>query len=116
MRGDGRVYLQPRSAVWWSCYYLRGKQYRESTGETDEQKARKFLRNRLKEVHADELGVHRFTTPQACRLTVQDLVVALKADYQLRGKLSGAKQIAPAANAGGFRRVPRGCTHRRTYR
>ena len=53
-RGDGRVYL--RGNVYFACYYLRGKQFRESTGETDEQKALKFLKTRLKEVHADEIG------------------------------------------------------------
>ena len=84
MRGDGRIYL--RGAAWWCCYYLRGKQFRESTGTTDEKQAWKFLRDRLKEVHADEKGGRPFETPQARRLTVGDLLDALKSDYVLRSK------------------------------
>ena len=28
------------SAFWWCAYYLRGKEYRESTGETDRRRPR----------------------------------------------------------------------------
>jgi integrase len=87
-RGNGRIY--PRGEVLWVAYHLRGKKIRESTGASvgDEKAAEKFLRNRLKEVHADELGARTFTTPKARRLTVHDLLEALKADLQLRGKFS----------------------------
>jgi len=43
---------------------LRGKQYRESTGETDQVRAEKFLKGRMKEVGADQIGAMRFVTPQ----------------------------------------------------
>lgn len=43
MRGDGRIFKRSGSSFYWCAYYLRGKQYRESTGETDEVKAQKFL-------------------------------------------------------------------------
>ena len=95
-RGDGRVYL--RSNVYWACYYLRGTQYRESTGEADEQRASKFLKARLKEVHADEIGARPFVTPKNQKLTVHDLLEALKANFELRGKLS-------AQNASHLRRA-----------
>lgn len=85
-RGDGRIYQ--RGQILWVCYYLRGKQFRESTQTNDPKAADKFLRKRLKEVHADEIGARTFTTPKACRLTVHDLLEALKADFELRGKLS----------------------------
>jgi integrase len=75
-----------RGKIWWVAYYLRGKEYRESTKETDEVKAGKFLQRRLKEVHADEIGARTFTTPKASRLTMHELLEALKADFELRGK------------------------------
>jgi integrase len=92
MRGDGRIFQ--RGPIYWVAYYLRGKEHREAAktkdGVTtsDPNAATKFLRARLKEVHADEVGGRTFTTSRACRLTVFDLVEALKADYALRGKLS----------------------------
>src|SRR5262249_7236047 len=54
----------------------------------DAKVAEKFLRHRMKEVGADQLGIRAFVTPQASRLTIHDLLEALKADYELRGKAS----------------------------
>jgi hypothetical protein len=71
----------------WCSYYLREKEFRESTGETDPVKAAKFLKRRLKEVGADEIGA-TFITPQSRSLLVSDLLDALKKDLQLQGKLS----------------------------
>jgi integrase len=84
--------------MFWCCYYLRGKQFRESTQETDEKAAAKFLKARLKQVHADEIGARAFVTPKASKLTVAELCAALKADFELRGKLS-------SQNASHLRRV-----------
>ena len=86
MRGDGRIFL--RGATFWCAYYLRGKEFRESTGETDEKKALNFLRIRLKEVGADELGLHKFTPPKNRRLTLRDLLESLEKDFELRDKMS----------------------------
>jgi hypothetical protein len=92
MRGDGRIFQ--RAGFYWVAYYLRGKEYREAAktkdgkSTPDQKVAEKFLRDRLKDVHADEVGGRVFTTPKAFRLTVHDLVEALKADDELRGKLS----------------------------
>jgi len=85
-RGDGRIYKQNGSANYWCCYYLRGKQFRQSTESADEKEAGKFLKARLKEVHADEIGARQFVTPKACRLTVADLLDALKAKFELDGQ------------------------------
>ena len=84
-RGNGRIY--PRGEVLWVAYHLRGKKIRDSTGASvgDEKAAEKFLRNRLKEVHADELGARTFTTPKARRLTVHDLLEASKRIYSFAG-------------------------------
>ena len=87
-RGDGRIFRRKGSAFWWAAYYLRGKEYRESTGETEENKAQKFLGRKLKEVHADQIGAKPFVGPQQERIKVSDLLNALEADYRLRGKES----------------------------
>lgn len=86
MRGDGRIYRRSGSLFWWCAYYLRGRQYRESTEETDEQKALKFLRNKLKEVHADQIGAKAFVGPQQERITIDELLDILERDYKLREK------------------------------
>ena len=83
-RGDGRVFL--RGATYWCAYYLRGVKFRESCNTSDENQANKFLRARLKEVHADEIGARGFETPAARRLTVHDLLDALKAEFELNGQ------------------------------
>jgi integrase len=88
MRGNGRIFRRPNSSMWWAAYYLRGKEFRESTGTADEVKAGKFLQGKLKEVGADQIGARTFTTPKASRLTVHELLEALKADFKLRGKES----------------------------
>jgi integrase len=96
MRGNGRIF--PRGQIWWAAYYLRGKEFRESTGEIDEGKAGKFLQRKLKEVGADQIGARAFVTPAASRLTIGELVAALEADFELRG-------IASAQNRSNLKRV-----------
>src|SRR4029077_2343818 len=66
--------------------YLRGKEYRETTCETDEQKALKFLKRRLKEVGADQIGARPFVGPRQERVTVSELLDGLERDYRLREK------------------------------
>jgi integrase len=86
----------------WCAYYLRGKEYRESTGEIDPNKAEKYLKRRLKEVGADQIGAKPFVGPQqerlkiSCGITAEDqrkpecdcLCCALDRDYRLRLKAS----------------------------
>ncbi len=86
MRGDGRIYRRPGSSLWWCAYYLRGKQYRESTEQSDEKKAFKFLRDKLKEVGADQIGKCVFVGPQQRRVTVGELLDSLETDYRIEGK------------------------------
>jgi integrase len=70
----------------WCAYYLRGTEYRESTGTADRVKALKFLKRRLKEVGADQIGKATFVGPQQERMKVDSLLDALEEDYKLRGK------------------------------
>lgn len=85
-RGDGRVYARKGSANLWCAYFLRSKEYRESTGTSDPQSAVKFLKRRLKEVGADQIGKATFLGPQQDRIKVSKLLDALEADYKLRDK------------------------------
>jgi integrase len=85
-RGDGRIFTRNGSAYLWCAYYLRGKEYRESTGTASPDKAAKFLKHRLKEVGADQIGKANFVGPQQERIKVSALLDALEADYRLRGK------------------------------
>lgn len=85
-RGDGRVFTRRGSAFLWCAYYLRGKEYRESTGTSDHQRAEKFLKRRLKEVGADQIGRASFVGPQQERMKVSNLLDALEEDYKLRAK------------------------------
>ena len=93
-RGDGRIFKNKGSSYYHCAYFLRGKEYRESTGETDPQKAEKFLRRRFKEVGADQIGKATFIGPQRERIKVGKLLDALEADYQLRGKVQRTIQIS----------------------
>ena len=88
MYGDGTLYQKPRSPFWHMQYWLRGHRYRESTKETDYEKAMKVLRRRLKEVGADQIGVKKFSGPQNERLTVGEILDSLVTDLEVRNKLS----------------------------
>ncbi len=87
-RGHGRIFQRPGSAFWWCSFYLNGKEHRESTGQTDEQKAQAYLKRRLKEAGAASLGLATFVSNQQRQLTVGELLDALVADLKLRGKHS----------------------------
>jgi len=78
-RGDGRMFL--RGKIWWVQFYDRGEQVRESTGETDEKKAGRFLRRRLGEVAT---GTRRDTR----RITYEDLRASLYGDYEVNSRKS----------------------------
>src|SRR5271169_5733614 len=85
-KAPGRIFQRKGSTFLWCAYYLRGKEYRESTGETDQQRAEKFLKRRLKEVGADQIGRATFVGPQQERMKVGKLLDALEDDYKLRAK------------------------------
>jgi integrase len=112
MRGDGRIYKQKGSSLLWCAYYLHGKQYRESTRETNPDKAAKYLKRRLREVDNDKDGTKKFVGPQAERIKISCGVVAeqqrkpdcnclccaLERDFKLRDKgsaqnLSNIKRV-----------------------
>ena len=77
MRGMGSLYK--RGNVWWVAYYVNGALKRESTQSTKESMARKLLKQRLGEVTSGA-----FIEPKERRVTVEELLDTLEADYQLR--------------------------------
>ena len=85
-RGNGRIFIRRGSALYWCAYYLRGEEYRESTGTTDPDQAMRFLKRRIKEIGADQIGASTFVGPQQERMKVSSLLDALEEDYKLRGK------------------------------
>jgi site-specific recombinase XerD len=83
LRGEGHLYKQRGSRVWWAQFYVRGKRHRRSTGETSEAKARKVLRAWLTDA---ERG--RLVPAKASRLTVHEALDNLTTDYRNNGRRS----------------------------
>src|SRR6476660_901523 len=80
----GRIFL--RGKIWWMAYYLRGKEYRESTKTIDRKLAEKFLKRRRHEVGADQEGIQQFVGPQQQRISVNQLLDKLELNYRSREK------------------------------
>ncbi|MFQ5917359.1 MAG: tyrosine-type recombinase/integrase [Candidatus Binatia bacterium] len=90
-RGVGRVFKRKMRIAngqmvedpkWWVAYYHRGKEYRESSGSTSEEKARRKLKKRLQDI-----GNRRFV-PNEDRLTFDDMVKDLENEYRVNNKRS----------------------------
>ena len=94
-RGRGRIFTRKGSAALWCAYYLRGKEHRQSTGETDPSKAEKFLNRKLKDVGADQIGAKQFITPQQERVTVNQILDGLVTEYESGGE-SGVTRVMNA--------------------
>jgi integrase len=68
-RGTGHIWQPKDSSIWWCQYYLNGQRQRESTGETNQRKAEKYLQNKLAEVAGgNSLGA------RAQHITVEEIV------------------------------------------
>ena len=105
MRGDGRIFK--RGETWWMSFYVDGREHRESCKTTDEAKATKTLRAKLKEIHAHELDPTKpFLGQRDRKRTVADLLDSLKADFQIRGIASPQNLGKPQTRPRIFRDVP----------
>src|SRR3972149_2642280 len=91
MRGMGRIFQMRGSKNWWIAYNHYGKEYRESCGSPQQKDAENLLKQRLREIGADALGLKAFVGLQD-RLTVQDLLDALESNFRLRG-LKSLRQV-----------------------
>jgi integrase len=85
-RGSGRIFK--RGGIWHIAYYRRGAEIRESSESTEPKAAEKRLKNRLKEIAAEEVGARPFVGPAAERLYMGELLDALEKDLKLGGKLT----------------------------
>jgi integrase len=88
-RGDGRVFL--RGKVWWIAYFAPGsdggaREYRESSGSTDERRARRLLRERQREAGNARVDGKTFQAPKAEKLTMAELLNALMTEYEFGEK------------------------------
>lgn len=94
-RGQGRIFPRKGSPYFWCAYFLRGREFRESTRETDPRKAERFLNRRMKEIGADQIGAKAFAGPSQERVLVNELLDDLEAEYQLGGKQRIPRKISP---------------------
>jgi integrase len=79
----------------WCAYYLRNREFRESTGFADVKRAEKFLKGRLKEVGADQIGAKTFGGPQQERVSVGEIFDELIAEYKRGGRRGTPRAVSP---------------------
>jgi hypothetical protein len=78
---EGRLWKRRR--VWWiQVYDHSGRRLRFSTGTRDEKKARRILRQKIRELDEGRL----VSTPT--NLTVDDMLDALEEEYRVKGRAS----------------------------
>ena len=98
IRGMGRIYEVKGSRNWRIAYNHRGQEYRESCGSPDRKAAEKLLMQRLKERGADEQGLKPFVGPRQDRITINELLDALEADFRRRELKSLKKALGHLRN------------------
>jgi integrase len=118
-RGQGRVFTRKGSPHFYVAYYNHGEEIREParhvrTGEKLEigteknrHEAERFLKHRLGEIAAEAHGGRSFVGSAQERVTVNQLLDALEADYKLREKWipSAASGVKPLREHFGARRA-----------
>ena len=91
-RGTGSLRL--RGTTWWMRYYHAGKLVEESTGTSDEQLARRLLRQRAKRA---DTPLH--VDPATRKVTFADLLDLVRGDAARRGNRT-AKRLGTAEQPG----------------
>ena len=90
MKGEGRIYQRPGRPVWMLDYYgeINGRcvRLRESSGTTDEEKARALLRERVESAHVAAKSGATVETPAHRRFTVGEALDEYLRDLALREK------------------------------
>lgn len=94
MTGDGRLFRRSRSPFIWMAWYVDGREYRESTKTTDETRAEKILKKRLREKAVFEETGRPFIGPDQKRVLVGELLDTFERDCELRGLRSGQKVLS----------------------
>jgi len=81
----GRLFKVNGSDRWYLAYWHAGREYRQTTGTADFGAAKAKLGAKLVELASVRRGREPFVAPDTKRITVDDLVQALEADFALRG-------------------------------
>jgi integrase len=76
----GSLYKQSGSSIWWVKYYSHGRPVRESTGTTDEQEAKQFLKKQEGQVAAGQPLLLRLD-----RIRYEEVVKDLQGHYEATG-------------------------------
>ena len=107
MRGNGRIFKRANSPFLWVAYYLRGREFRESSHSADRKVAERLLRHRQREIGADRIGAQAFVGPIQERVRVFELLDFLEADFKLRNchTKQVVSQLRPVRLAFGDRRA-----------
>ena len=87
-RAQKHLYKQKGCTNWFLRFYLHGKQVRETTGMIDETEACRIALARLDEAGADRSGAKKFIGPEQKKITVQQLLDALRLNYESRGMVN----------------------------
>lgn len=97
-RGSGRTFRNGTSRFWWIAYHLHGIEYRESAKTEKLEEAQRYLKRKIKEVGAAQIGAKPFLAPAARRVTISELLNNLETDKKLRGK-TGVGTLIKKLNA-----------------
>jgi len=73
-RGQGSLGKYPDSPFYISCYYVNGREHRESTGHTNEKKARAWHKKKLDGIASERQGHAPVVTPAMQAVTVNGLL------------------------------------------
>jgi integrase len=84
-RRTGYLYKPEGTVNWWYAIGYRGQNIRKSTMESDRKKAEKVLKAKRGELDAAEHGYTVVPGPEAERVTINQRLDALVADYTQRG-------------------------------
>jgi integrase len=100
VRVPGMGSLLLRGTTWWACYYVSGKEHRESARQPAEgfrdgslADAKRLLRKRVGEIQSQQ-----YVAPDAKRLTFEELRDGALSDYTRRGLRSRATAACRFAN------------------
>jgi integrase len=97
VRGQGSLIKRESSANWLFAYCVRGREHEDSTGSPDIKQARRFAKDKLEKIGADNQGGRKFQPAIAHRVRVSELLDDLVADYRLR-KVKSLDQIESHLN------------------
>jgi integrase len=111
VRVPGMGSLLLRGSTWWACYYVKGREHRESARQPAEgfrdgslADATRLLRKRVGEIEGQQ-----YVAPDAKRLTFEELRDGALGDYTrkgLRSRATAAYRFQNLARVFGGQRVP----------